>query len=207
MPLLAPLLMHFDLSGPANIIYRAYSATCHQLPSRSYFLWGQQVAVCHRDLAIWMTMFIGGVFFSLLRQRLKPLPFHWWVLFVIPIGLDGGTQLIGSVFNLLPAWLLLAFGLFVALGLSLLIFKKGSGRWQFLFFVWCFPLGIFFVYVNGPRLSTWYLRSITGLIFALGNLWLALPMLQQEFVRIRQDLTVRLDSIEGDQNAYSDFGT
>ena len=151
-----------------------------------------------------MTIFLSGLVFSLFRHRLKPLPFHWWVLFVIPIGLDGGTQLISPFFQVFPAWGLIGFALVVALLLSWLIFKKADGRWQLLLFVWFFPLGMTLVYLNGPRLSTWYLRTITGFIFGFGNLWLAFPVLQAEFSRIEQNLASRLtemDDLEGGSHA------
>lgn len=38
--LLPPLLMHLDLEGPARIAYALYGLNCHQLPERSYFLFG-----------------------------------------------------------------------------------------------------------------------------------------------------------------------
>jgi uncharacterized membrane protein len=38
--LLAPLLMYLGLNGPGRMVYRFYSFFCHQLPERSYFLFG-----------------------------------------------------------------------------------------------------------------------------------------------------------------------
>jgi uncharacterized membrane protein len=40
LPWLAPVLMEFGWTGPAQALYSAYSFTCHQLPQRSYFLFG-----------------------------------------------------------------------------------------------------------------------------------------------------------------------
>jgi uncharacterized membrane protein len=36
----APLLMALGLEGPAWVLYRFYALNCHQLPQRSYFLFG-----------------------------------------------------------------------------------------------------------------------------------------------------------------------
>jgi uncharacterized membrane protein len=36
----APLLLALGLDGPAWLLYRAYALNCHQLPQRSYFLFG-----------------------------------------------------------------------------------------------------------------------------------------------------------------------
>jgi len=42
LPLLAPALMEVRWTGPARVIYAIYSTQCHQLPQRSFFLFGQQ---------------------------------------------------------------------------------------------------------------------------------------------------------------------
>ena len=56
---------------------------------------GWKVALCQRDVAIYVTVFVSGLLYSLVRYRLRPLPFKVYVLFLIPIGLDGLTQLVG----------------------------------------------------------------------------------------------------------------
>lgn len=42
LPVLAPVLMKAGYTGPAQMIYRAYSLACHQLAFRSFFLFGEQ---------------------------------------------------------------------------------------------------------------------------------------------------------------------
>ena len=42
LPFLAPVFMKFNFEVPARIIYSIYSFLCHQLPQRSYFLFGKQ---------------------------------------------------------------------------------------------------------------------------------------------------------------------
>ena len=44
LPMLAPVLMNAGLTGPAALLYRVYSPMCHQLASRSFFLFGEQIA-------------------------------------------------------------------------------------------------------------------------------------------------------------------
>lgn len=61
---------------------------------------GYKVALCQRDVAIYGGMLLGGLLFVFLRRRLKPLPIWLWILVgVLPIAIDGGTQLL-SVFPL-----------------------------------------------------------------------------------------------------------
>lgn len=67
--------------------------------------YGYKIALCERDIAIWGSLLIFGVIFSLSKQRIKPLPwFIWLALGVIPMGLDGGSQLLGLLVNV-PDWL------------------------------------------------------------------------------------------------------
>lgn len=42
LPFLAPVFMNWGLEFPARAIYGIYSFLCHQLPQRSYFIFGQQ---------------------------------------------------------------------------------------------------------------------------------------------------------------------
>src|SRR3972149_6914615 len=43
LPFLAPAFMQIGWSGPARVIYFIYSWLCHQLPQRSFFLFGPQM--------------------------------------------------------------------------------------------------------------------------------------------------------------------
>jgi uncharacterized membrane protein len=44
LPILAPVLMHAGATAPARVIYTIYSPLCHQMASRSFFLYGDQIA-------------------------------------------------------------------------------------------------------------------------------------------------------------------
>ncbi len=44
LPWLAPTMMHLGWQRPARAIYLVYSALCHQLPERSFFLFGRQAS-------------------------------------------------------------------------------------------------------------------------------------------------------------------
>src|SRR5512137_2632020 len=50
LPFLAPVLMHMGLDRPASAIYLVYQPTCHQLPERSFFLFGPQGAYSVAEL-------------------------------------------------------------------------------------------------------------------------------------------------------------
>lgn len=158
LPFAAPVLMHVGLTTPARALYVLYFPFCHQLPERSYFLFGEapvyglqqlqadgvaegnilarrsyvgdeqhgyKVALCERDLAIWGAMLLTALFFMLRQRRIQPLPLKFFALFLIPIAVDGFTQL---------------FGL---------------------------------------RESNWWLRTITGGLMGMAMIWVAFPMLAE----------------------------
>jgi uncharacterized membrane protein len=50
LPILAPTLMQLGMPGPARVLYTMYSPMCHQMASRSFFLFGEQAAY-PRELA------------------------------------------------------------------------------------------------------------------------------------------------------------
>jgi uncharacterized membrane protein len=122
LPLAAPILMAIGLTTPANLIYTLYRLFCHQFPSRSSFLLGQQICYCDRCLGIYTTLFFATVVFSLLRRYVKPLPWQMYPVFVIPMAVDGLTQMLGlrhsgfelrvitgSLFAIGSAWLVFPY--------------------------------------------------------------------------------------------------
>jgi len=58
-------------------------------------LLGFKVAICQRDIAIYGAVLAAGLLFGMLRGRLRTLPLRWYLLLLVPIALDGGTQLFG----------------------------------------------------------------------------------------------------------------
>ncbi len=139
VPFSAPVLMQAGIETPAKVIYRVYRPLCHQLSFRSWFLFGEQayyplehaglnvvsyeqatgnatwewrqaqdflgneqlgykVAICQRDVAIYFSILLAGLLFGVVRNRIRPLPIWvWFFLGIVPIALDGGSQLIASL--------------------------------------------------------------------------------------------------------------
>ncbi len=58
---------------------------------------GYKFPVCARDLGIYFFMILGGFFVFAMSKQEEMIPPHaiWLILALIPIGLDGGTQLLG----------------------------------------------------------------------------------------------------------------
>ncbi len=54
LPWLAPIFMHLGWTQAGNLIYTIYSTQCHQLPQRSYFLFGPQITYSLEKIqAVW----------------------------------------------------------------------------------------------------------------------------------------------------------
>lgn len=215
LPMLAPVLLHGGLTGPANLIYRAYSPMCHQLASRSFFLFGEQpaypraiagsdltpieaympgipefagaspdpaqwgtfllparafrgneqmgykMALCERDISIYLSILIGGLIYGVVRRRgpVRPLPF--WLFLIIglgPIALDGFSQLFSQLF----------IGLGAESLMRLLPLRESS------------PL----------------LRSLTGALMGFSIVWLIYPRLDDQFTMTANDIKRRLAARE-----------
>lgn len=56
---------------------------------------GWKVALCQRDVAIYAGVLLAGISYAFVRQRARPLPFKVFVLLVLPMAVDGLTQLVG----------------------------------------------------------------------------------------------------------------
>jgi uncharacterized membrane protein len=51
--------------GIAQYIYRFYGFSCHQIPSRSFFILGHQLALCARCFSFYVSLLIFGLLVSL----------------------------------------------------------------------------------------------------------------------------------------------
>lgn len=58
LPFLAPLLMQLGWLGPARFLYAIYALQCHQLPQRSFFLFGPKLTYSLAEIqAAWQNSF------------------------------------------------------------------------------------------------------------------------------------------------------
>lgn len=87
----------FALGAPAagRRVFSAYHLVCAQIPSHSYFLFGYQLALCARNLAIYCSLFVGSLAYRSVRAWLPPLDWRLWAVTMMPMAWDGGTQLFG----------------------------------------------------------------------------------------------------------------
>jgi uncharacterized membrane protein len=152
-PILPPFLMVSGHTGLAHLLYRLFQPLCHQLPERSFFLFGPQfsytfeelsrlvpgdvplryvgnaaigykTAVCQRDVATYLALFLASLAFGTIRRRARPLRLTGFVLMALPMAIDGSAQLLGL--------------------------------WQ----------------------STWWSRTFSGTAFGVACVWLAFPQIE-----------------------------
>lgn len=58
---------------------------------------GYKIALCQRDVAIYLGIFVFGILFVASGRRIPALPWYLWVLIgMVPIGLDGMSQLLSQ---------------------------------------------------------------------------------------------------------------
>ena len=97
--LLYPFFMHTgnsSLLAIASTIKRAYGPPiCDQLADRSIFILGYQMAICSRNLSIFVSFLSGGIIFYFLRNKLKPFSIVYYIILCIPMAIDGFAQLFG----------------------------------------------------------------------------------------------------------------
>lgn len=199
LPWLAPVLMSAGWEPPARGIYRAYSLICHQLPQRSYFLFGQAVsygaqevqALTGVDDPLALGSFVGNPSFGYkvaLAHRLS-------AVYVAALGVSLHFSLVRSRLRPLPlrGYLVLVLPMFLD-GLTHLLTDVAvvdwratnawAGRWLP---GWPGPA---FYLTDALGSLNWLLRSLTGAVFGAASAWLVLPHAAQAFRQIREDLEV-----------------
>lgn len=90
-----PFLSYLGLDVISKPIFFALHYVCAQIPSHSFYLFGHQFGMCARNLSIYASMFLGSLIFVLSKKRIPGIPWWLWVLFILPMAIDGTTQMFG----------------------------------------------------------------------------------------------------------------
>jgi uncharacterized membrane protein len=78
-----------DVNDPSRFQARLFEGT---------LLLGYKIALCERDVAIWGAMALFGLVYAATRRRLPKINWIVWMLVgLVPIGLDGFSQLISQI--------------------------------------------------------------------------------------------------------------
>ena len=100
LPWLSTLARAAGYERIGQFLFVLYTPLCHQLPERSFSIYGYQVAYCHRCTAMYTSILAAGLLFGILRRRLAPTSLRIAGLLLLPILLDGGTHLIDDALGL-----------------------------------------------------------------------------------------------------------
>lgn len=93
----APLALSRGYVSLAQVIYKAFSPLCHQIPERSFHLEGHAWAVCSRCTGIYAGVAAGIILYPLLRSlKRTDTPARMWLLLsAVPIVIDWSLGFLG----------------------------------------------------------------------------------------------------------------
>jgi len=93
--------------------FTVFKPTCHQLPERSFFIFGHQMPVCSRCFGFYLGMLVAALLFPAFRKiDEKRIPHIVWLIAACaPMGIDGGSQLAAQALNMPVLYWLHVFGL------------------------------------------------------------------------------------------------
>lgn len=99
LAILAPVFAHFKWNFLSDPIYWFFQWFCHQRPWRSYHLFDYQFAIDARMITMFISIGIGGLitYFKKLPPLKGKYAFIFFVTMLIPMGIDGVTQLIAEL--------------------------------------------------------------------------------------------------------------
>ncbi len=203
IPFTAPVFMKANLTGPANLIYAAYSPLCHQFAFRSWFLFGERPYYEAGD-PIWKNIGIDP-FDIIDRFKAKAFVGNEQMGFKVAycerdVAIYGAIVVGGLVFAFLrargvkikPANIFL----YALIGVAPIALDGFSQLFSEAPFHWL-PL----------RESTPFLRTLTGVLFGAMNVWLAYPYVEESFAEIKVDLQAKLrrvGALPGEQSPTGD---
>jgi uncharacterized membrane protein len=201
LPWLAPLFMKLGWESAGKAIYLLYTPLCHQLPQRSFFLFGSQPMYSLQKIqTVWqdtsdpliLRQFVGGpgmgwkVAWSDRMVFMYTTILLWGILF----------WFLRKRIKALPWWGLLVFLLPMAVdGSTHLIsdFTAGIGlgfrdtnAWLAFLTIDTFP-ATFYAGDGLGSFNSW-MRLITGLLFSLGLVWFLYPRLHISFANTARQI-------------------
>jgi uncharacterized membrane protein len=130
---------------------------------------GFKMAIAHRLTAIHTALFVGGLFWGLVRRRMPRLSLLGYLLLLLPIALDGGSHVVSEI--------------------TRLGFRE-SNAWAVWLTGGLFPSSLYV----GTTVGTlnWLLRTLTGTLSGLATVWFIFPYLAEGFEDIRRQLEPKL---------------
>lgn len=192
LPFLAPVFMYIGLEGPGKAIYIIYSFLCHQLPQRSFFLFGPKLTYSIPEILV-DSPGTTATLFSL-RQYIGSSEMGWKVawsdrmvsMYAITWLVAGLWGKFGKRLPKLPWWGLLFFLMPMAVdGISHFISEitQSGFRMQNLWLVHLTGNTFSQAFYSGEAWGSFnsLARLASGLFFGIGVVWFGFPFLDNEF--------------------------
>jgi uncharacterized membrane protein len=188
LPFAAPMLMKVGATVPANLIYTAYSPLCHQFGFRSWFLFGEKAFYEASD-PVWKTVGIDP-FDLVARFKAKAFVGNEQMGFKVAycerdVAIYGAIVIGGILYGFarMRGIKIRPVNIFIyaLVGLGPIALDGFSQLFSQAPFYWL-PV----------RESTPYLRTLTGFLFGIMNVWLAYPYVEESFTEIKADLEAKL---------------
>jgi uncharacterized membrane protein len=193
LPFLAPLFMQWGAELPARLIYTVYSFLCHQLPERSYFLFGPNVSYNLAEIqAAWqatsnpmiLRQFIGNpemgwkvAWSDRMVSMFTSILFFAWIWWPLRMRLRQ-LHRVGLFLLALPIavdgtthFVSDMFGMYEGF--------RYTNAWLAALTNHAFPIS-FYVGDAWGSFNAW-MRLITGGLFGLGVVWFGFPYLDEVF--------------------------
>jgi uncharacterized membrane protein len=187
LPLAAPALMYLGLVWPARLLHAVYKPLCHQLPQRSFFLFGPRLTYRFEELALllgaeltdnpWSGAFAGEPsvgYKTALCQR--DMAIYGTILVAgLAFGVIGRKRRVRPM----PVWAYIIVGV-----LPMLI--DGGFQWISYALATLLPsLGVI------PHETTPVFRVATGSLFGMSTVWLAYPHVADTMEEVRESLEAK----------------
>jgi uncharacterized membrane protein len=196
----APLLMALGLERPARLLYLAYALYCHQLPQRSYFLFGprgietyslEQILAWGGDPA-YLRGFVGNAQIGFKTAMAHRTTAIFGAIFVAGLA----YALLRRRLRALPwKWYPVLIAPMFLDGISHLIGEmtglafRDTNAWA----AWLTG-GVFApVFYDGTGIGSlnWLFRTFSGALFGLSTVWLLYPLLENAIVDGQRQLGAR----------------
>lgn len=199
-PWLAPLFMKIGLTGVGNTIYWVYQFFCHQLPERSFFLFGPQAmysleevgtVVSSTSNAYILRAFAGNVDFGwkvAYSDRMVSMYTGFWIASI-------AYTFVRHRLRPLPLWGYFLMILPMAIDGTTHFISDFSGidlgfryanDWLVQLTGGAFSES-FYVGTGLGSFNSW-MRLLTGALFGVASVWMAFPYAEAAFFEVREEL-------------------
>jgi len=208
LPFLAPFFMAIGWDAPGKVIYWIYSFLCHQLPQRSYFLFGSKISYSLSEIqAVWENT--NNI--VILRQFVGNPQMGWKVAWSDRmVSMFTSIWLLGMIWGLfkkkikqLPLWgfILLLLPMAIDGTTHFISDLAGIGQGFRDTNTWLIPMTSNLMSTNFYMGDVWgsfnaWMRLVTGVLFGMGIVWFGFQYIDEAFSNSTEVIRYKIQSQE-----------